>query len=283
VPELVTKEQLSSGIALNAAIYNSARVIGPGLAGFLIALVGTGGAFILNGFSFIAVVIALLMMRVPLYVSKRQLHPLAAIKEGVSYSFSHPMVASLLIFTGVTSVFGWSYGTMMPVIAQNVFHLGAAGLGYLFAINGLGSLLATIGVSVLANKLSPIAVIVGGNTFFAMTLYLFTLTNNLALASFLLFLSGFGLILQFATMNTVLQNVITNEVRGRVMSIYTLMFLGLAPIGNLQIGWLSEKFGPEFAIQVGTAIVLGFGLIIFFRRKKIAAAYARYKENRHLL
>lgn len=270
VPEMVSKKELPSAISLNAGVFNAARVIGPGLAGFLIAAVGTGGAFILNGISYVAVILALILMQVQNKVIKSDLHPLTAIKEGLIYSFTHPVIRTLLVFVGVVSVFGWSYTIILPVIAQNIFNTDATGLGYLYVSSGLGALLATFLVSALANKISPLVFIIGGNSLFALSLILFSFTTNFNLALILLFFSGLGLLAQYAMMNTTIQHLVSDSVRGRVMSIYVLMFLGLSPLGNFQIGYLSEKLGTEAAIRIGAIIVFLFGVLVFFNRKRIS-------------
>jgi len=268
VPEFVGKEKIASAIAINSGIYNSARVVGPAVAGILIAIIGTGGAFILNGLSYIAVILALLAMKVELYVPVVKLHPVLAIKEGLIYTFNHSTIRTLLIFVGVSSIFAWSYTTVLPVITQYTFHLGATGLGYLYVAGGLGAVTATIIVSAFSKRISPVIRIFGGNTLFAISILLFTLTHNFPLALICLFLTGFGLLLQFATMNTTIQMLAPKELRGRVISVYALMFIGLAPIGSFEVGFLSDKFGTALAIQIGALIVLAFGTLLFINRKK---------------
>lgn len=269
VPEFVGKERIASAIAINSGIYNSARVVGPAVAGILIALIGTGGAFMLNGLSYVAVIIALFAMKVELYVPKEKLHPLLAIKEGLSYTFNHSTIRTLLIFVGVSSIFAWSYTTVLPVITQYTFHLGATGLGYLYVAGGLGAVLATIIVSAFSNKIPVVIRIFGGNALFAVSILLFTLTHNFPMALLFLFLAGFGLLLQFATMNTTIQMLAAKELRGRVISVYALMFIGLAPIGSFEVGFLSDRIGTAPAIQIGALIVFIFGTLIFIYRKKI--------------
>ena len=277
--ELAGKEYLPSAIALNSSIFNGARVIGPSLAGFLIALVGTGGAFILNGVSYIAVIIALLFINVSFVVPAKQSSPVQAIKEGLGYSWTHPVIRTLLGFTVINSVFGWSYTTMLPVIAQNTFHAGAAGLGYLYAASGLGALLATVLVSAYSGRISNVVFIVGGTLLFSVSIIAFTFTVVMAWALVFLFISGTGLIASFATINSTLQSMVEDRYRGRVMSIYTLAFLGLTPFGNLQVGYLSEHFGTGVAIRVGAIIVLIGGMLLLAYRIKIRAAYQRYQST----
>jgi MFS family permease len=266
--EFVGKERMASAIAINSGIYNSARVVGPAIAGILIVLIGTGGAFMLNGVSYIAVIIALLAMKVKLYVPTVKIHPILAIKEGLSYTFTHPIIKTLLLFVGVSSIFAWSYTTVLPVITQYTFHLGATGLGYLYVAGGLGAVMATIIVSAFSRKISPVIMIFGGSTLFAVSIFLFTLTRNFPMALLFLFLSGFGLLAQFATMNATIQMLAAKEFRGRVISVYALMFIGLSPIGSFEIGFLSDKIGTELAIQIGALIVFIFGTVLFINRKK---------------
>ncbi len=267
--ELVDRKDLPSAIALNAGIFNGARVIGPGIAGFLIALIGAGGAFIVNGLSFGAIMIVLIFIHTKAVLPKEHPHPLKAIKEGISYSFSHETVRTLLVFAAVLSIFGWSFMTIMPVIAKNTFHMDATGLGYLYAASGIGALIAAVIVSAFGNRMSPVLSIIGGNVLFAVTIFIFTLTRDLPVALFFLLLSGIGLFLEFSMMNTVIQHLIEDEYRGRVMSIYTIMFLGLSPLGNLEIGFFSEHFGTDFAIRLGASVIFLFGFLVFLSRKKI--------------
>lgn len=270
VPEFVKKEELTSAIALNSGIFNAARVIGPGIAGFLIAIIGIGGAFILNGISYFAVIFALFLMKVDLFIPKKHLHILSAIREGISYSFNHKIIGTLLFFVSVSSVFGWSFTTILPFIASNTFHMGADGLGYLYSAIGVGAITAVVLVSALSHKIPKLFFILGGNFIFCVSLILFSLTSNLLVALVLLFFVGFGLLGQFSTINSTIQHLVTPEIRGRVMSIYTLMFIGFFPFGNFEIGFLSDKFGTGVAIQIGAIIVFICGFLIWFKRKDIS-------------
>jgi MFS family permease len=279
VPELVSKDQLASAIALNSGVFNTARVLGPGVAGLLIALMGTGGAFILNGISYIAVIVALMMMHMEDRRSEKRTHALTAIKEGFAYSFAHPIIRTLILFTAVSSVFGWSYTTMLPLIAKNEFGLEAAGLGSLYAATGLGSLLATFLIAAFSKKIPPVVFIAGGSMLFAVSIMLFSLTHSIHFALVLLFLSGLGLLSQFVMMNTRIQSLVKSEYRGRVMSIYVFMFLGLTPLGSFEVGWLSEKMGTGFALSTGAIIVFIFAFFVFLRRNKITAAFDEYEKK----
>jgi len=276
VVEMVGKEDLASAIALNSTTFNASRVIGPGVAGILIKLIGTGGTFILNGLSFIAVIIALSLIKVNKELPKVHPHPIAAIKEGLHYSFTHPVIKMLLIFSAVTSIFGWSYTTILPVIVQNIYHKDAAALGYLYSATGLGALLSAFIVSAYSKKINPLVFILLGNTVFAASLMLFSITKIFLLALPILFISGAGLIMQFSMINTTIQHMVSDNIRGRVLGIYTLMFLGMAPFGSFQIGIVADRFGSPFAIQLGALIVFAYGIYVYLNRERVRLSYKNY-------
>jgi len=278
VSTVVRKDQLASAIALNSGMFNAARAVGPAIAGFLIASVGSGAAFILNGISYMAVLIALTFIRHKDIIKINHDHPLRAIKVGITYTFSHPLIRVLIIFTGVLSIFGWSYSTLMPYIAKSIFYVGAHGLGYLYAATGLGSLLATYLVGAYSKRISPLTFILGGNITLGVALILFSITQNFYLALPLLFFIGLGLLSQAATINTLIQTMVKNEFRGRVMSLYVLMFLGLAPLGNFEVGFLSEYAGIPVTLILNATVVLSFGFTVYKFRNKIIGSYNRYRR-----
>lgn len=263
VVEMVGKKYLTSAIALNSGIFNAARVIGPTVSGFLIATVGIGMAFLLNGISYIATIVALYFIRAETVIPKIHPHPLRAIQDGVSYAARHSLIRTLLILTSIMAIFGWSYTTIMPVIAQNVFGQGAKGLGYLYAFSGIGALLGSFIVSAFSKKLNSFTVIFGGNLLFIFSVIAFTFTKSLLIAFPFLSLSGLGLILQMATTNSAIQHLVEDKFRGRVMSLYVLMFVGLFPLGSLQVGFLSEHFGTLFALRFDAVVILISSIIVF--------------------
>jgi MFS family permease len=280
VPEIVSSSQLPSAIAINSGVFNGARVIGPGIAGLIIGLVGVGGAFIFNGLTYIAVIIALLNMKIEKKdIAKAKTKTFQAIKEGITYTAKHPVISVLILMAGVLSIFGWSYTTVLPLIAKNKFHIGATGLGYLYSASGLGSLLAALIAGAFSSRVSPLWFIFGGNLLFVISIFGFTLTDNLTLSLVLLFFAGIGLLSMAALMNTTIQRQVSDDFRGRIMSIYVLMFLGMTPLGNLQIGFIAEKISIDFAIRLGAVIVFLFGLVVFFYRNKIRQSYEKYKKE----
>ncbi len=271
VVEMVGRRSLPSAIAMGAGTYNAARAIGPGFAGFLIAVIGVGATFILNGISFIGVIIALFKIKAKSIRANVHPNPVVAIKSGVSYAFSHPKIRLILVFCSITSVFGWSYTTIMPVVAKNVFGFGPAGLGLLYSSSGLGALVGSIAISIFSTKVNPKFFIFGGNFLAMSTLILFTFTSNIYLALIILFFSGFGLLCQFATMNSSIQHMVDDGFRGRVLSMYTLAFLGMSPIGSFQIGYVAQRLGVEFAIRYGAVVSLVFGLFFAYNFRKISS------------
>jgi MFS family permease len=279
VSQIVTRDQLASAIALNSAVFNAARAIGPAVSGLIIAYIGTGVAFIFNAFSYSILFLALNFIPFSQAKVKVKANVFRAIGDGIRYTFTHPLIRVLIIFTGVLSVFGWSYSTLMPLIAKARFGLEAQGLGYFYAATGLGSLLATYLVGAHSKRISPVAFIAFGNAVFACGLTGFALTTDRYLAMPFLFLIGLGLLCQAATMNTLIQSVVRNEYRGRVMSLYVLMFLGFAPFGNFEIGFLSENLSIPHALVINAGVVLSFGLIVFQFRTRIRDAYRAYNQS----
>lgn len=267
--ELVGKEHLSSALALNSGTFNAARVIGPAFAGILIATVGIGGSFIINGISFMAVLIALFFIKIKERPYMVHPHPIKAIKEGIKYALSHSTIKMLLIFAGITSIFGWSYSIILPVIVKDIFHLGAAELGYFSAASGLGALVGAIIVSSNSKKIKPMRFMIAGSLMFSLALILFSYTSIVWIAMLLLFFSGLGILMQYTMINSTIQHMVDDSVRGRVMSIYVMMFAGMQPFAGFQVGYIAEHLGPEMAIRIGAFVVLAFALFLYAYRKKL--------------
>lgn len=268
--EMVEKDSLSSALALNAGMFNTARIIGPMIAGYVIVSIGIGLAFVANALSFVAVLIALLFIKEKRFVPETHPHPITAIKQGVSYSISHPIIKNLLVFAGLLAVFGWSYIVIMPVIVREIFKGDASLLGFFNAFAGIGSLTAAILVSALSHKVNPWKIILSGGGILGLSLILMGLTRSTIVGAMAMFGIGFGLLLQFATINATIQHNVDNSFRGRVMSIYAFMFQGMTPFGSMEIGFLAEKFGSSIAMQVSGITVLLLCLY-FFKRVKVTS------------
>jgi MFS family permease len=277
--EIVEREDLASAIAMNSAIYNVSRVIGPAIAGFLISAAGSGVAFLVNGVSFFAVILSLLSMK-DLSEKIREInpvHPLQSIREGLKYSWDHPLIRTVVLFIAVIAIFAWSYVTMLPVIAKQTFGMDASGLGYLYGVSGLGSVIGTVVVSIYSKKIDPLFFIAGGNILFALALIGFTFTTILPVALFFLFIAGFGLVAAVSTMSATIQSTVDDRFRGRVMSLYMMVFMGFMPIGNVEIGYLSEHFGTGLAIRTGCIVTVLASLVLIYSSRRVHTAYNRYK------
>lgn len=283
VPDLVKRRILPSAIALNSGMFNAARVIGPSIAGILIAFVGLGGAFLFNAITYLVSVIMLAFVKVKVIPPKLpHISILPAIKEGVRYALLHPAIRALMILAALSSFFGQSYMAILPVVAKNTFNLDAAGLGYLYAAGAMGAVVASVLISLYTEKIRSAWFIVGGNTLFALGLILFSFTSSLLPALIFLFIAGLGFLMQVATMNTIVQNTVYDEIRGRIMSIYLLMFLGMLPLGNLQIGYLAEHLGVGIAIRIDAVILLLVGIIAFVYRNKIREEIRKYSLEKRM-
>lgn len=262
--EIVGRELLPSAIALNMGMFNSSRVLGPALAGLLIAKFGIGPAYIINGVSFIAAIFSLLVMKVQSDLPAEHPHPLQAIKEGLVYTKNHQLIRTIIIFMVFFSIFGFSYGTILPVIAKNIFQQNAAGLGIMYTASGIGALLGTFIVFPLSKKLDELKLIAGGTLTFLVALVLFSITTNFTWGLILLAIQGIALSFPWAMLMSAVQKHVENHVRGRVSSISTLAMLGMQPIGSFQIGFFAEKFGPPFALQLGSFIVFLATIFLIF-------------------
>lgn len=279
VAELVGKNRLASAVALNSAAFNATRIIGPSIAGFLIALTGVGVAFLLNALSYIAVIIALIAIVPHPHKTPPPQEIWRSIREGVHYAFTHPVIGTLLIFVAMVSVFGWSFSPMLPVIAREVFHVGATGLGQLYAASGLGAVTATLLISMFSNRMRPSVFIVGGNLVFSVAMILFTMTSRFEWGLVWLFFSGLGLLSQMAMANTTIQSLVADRMRGRVMSLFILMFLGFSPVGSVEIGIMTEHLGPGLALRLNAVVLLGVGLVLAANLRKIRAAHKVYDDQ----
>jgi len=280
--EMVDRDQLHSAVALNAAIFNASRVIGPAIAGLMIAWIGTGGAFMVNGKSYVAVIVALLGIHTAAPRKNANAHqpPLQSIRDGIVYTWKHPLIRTIVLFVSVVSIFGWSFMSMLPVVAKQTFGMGSDGMGYLFSAFGLGSLSGTFLVSMSSGKIRTSVMVIGGILTFSLALTAFTFAGHAWLALGFLFIAGIGMLSAFATMTATVQRLVEDRYRGRVMSIYLMVLMGFMPIGNLQVGFLSEQFGTAIAIRIGAIIVLLATVFLFSYRKEIQSAWHEYREDR---
>ncbi len=260
IVEMVGKKDLASAISLNVGEFNAARFIGPTIAGFVIATLGVGWAFILNGISFIAGIWAIYKIR-PIYRQRAQVetHPLKLLKEGLNFIIGSRRILYLTILATLTAIFIWPYQTLMPPVAENVFAVGAKGLGSLLSAAGAGSLAGAIFTSAKSKEANRSLFILWGLVISGVSLLLFSINRDFALAHFLLFLVGFGTITLASTLNTQVQLATPDALRGRILAVYLTMFVGMMPAGNALAGIIAGKTSSLFAIGLGAAVVLLFG------------------------
>jgi MFS family permease len=256
--DMVGKEDLMNAIALNSSMFNGARVIGPAVAGILVARIGEGWCFAANAISYIAVIIGLLMMKVQCVPRAGSSSPLADIIEGFRWVNATKVIRALLLLLGLISLVGMPYTVLMPVFADKILHGGARGLGILMGATGVGAL---FGALTLASKTGVkglgrwVALSCGG---FGISLVLFSLSRHFWLSALLLFPAGYSMMLQMACSNTLIQTMVPDHLRGRVMALYSMMFMGMAPFGALLGGAIADRLGAPVTVAVGgVACVLG--------------------------
>lgn len=258
---LEDRRDLSNAISLNSSVFNGARLIGPALAGFAIALWGEGWCFLLNGLSFIAVIIALLSMRIK--PSPPVIHPRgywASLREGVVYVWQTPVLRHILGLVGLVSIVGLPYSVLVPVYVKTVLHLGPQALGYLMGSVGAGALLGALYLASRPDAFGLERMIYRAPILFGLSLMVFSQSRNLWFSIGLSFLLGLGMMLQLASSNILLQTMAEEGKRGRVMSMYAMAFLGMTPLGGLIIGTVATRIGLTPTLLIGGALCIAGGL-----------------------
>jgi len=266
VVDMVGKDDLMNAIALNSSLFNGARVFGPALAGVLIGVIGITGCFFLNGVSYIAVVAAYVAMRLPAMSHRVERKPMwNETVEAFRYVRGHRILRAVIGLVTVVSLFGWPYSVLLPVFARDVLHVGASGYGYLMAANGLGALVGALTLASLGDSQHRRKFFYGGLFGFCIMLSLFALSRIYWLSAAALAGSGFFMIIFFATANTAVQTRVPDQLRGRVMGIYALAFLGLTPFGSLIAGAVAKATSASFAVTLGAVICMMAGLVVMRR------------------
>jgi len=271
ISQMVGREDLVNAIALNSSMVTGARILGPTLAGVTVAALGEGWCFFANGVSFLAVLAGLLAMRdlPPARTTPHQASPLAHIAEGFRYVGRTSPMRALLLMLGVVSLMGVPYSTLMPAIADRVLGRGADGVGILLSGAGVGALLGALtlasrkGVAGLERWAAGCAVL------FGVSLVAFSLSHAFWLSFALLVPTGYGFMVQMASTNTLLQSMSPEAMRGRVMSVYAMMFMGTAPMGALLAGTLAAHIGPTHTVGFGGACTLVAALAFLTRMPKL--------------
>ena len=263
--EMTSREDLLNAISLNSSIVNGARVVGPSVAGLMIGAVGVAMCFFLNGLSFIAVIAGLLMMRLSPFELK--IHVASAGEHawnGIVYSMKHPRVRTILVLFLAVGVFGWSYAVLMPAFARDVLGRGANGYGVLMSASGLGAFVGALMVATYGHLFTPRRLALGGVWLFSGALLAVSFTKEFVPAFVLVFVGGFGMLLFFATSNTVLQTIVPDEMRGRVMGVWSFVFGAMIPLGSLEAGTVAHFLGTSFALAFGAIICAVSALVTLF-------------------
>lgn len=267
VPELVERrEDLANAIAFNSTMFNGARLIGPAIGGLLIARVGTAYCFLIDGLSYIAVIASLLAMKIrPIKMSLPNISPLKSIQEGFEYAFNFAPIRALLLLSALVSFFGMQYTVLVPIFAEKILKGGAENLGFLMAASGVGALIGGIYLATRQTVVGLGKIIAIAPAILGVGLIGFALSRFLPLSMLTMLFVGFGTIMQIASGNTILQTIVDEDKRGRVMSIYTMAFLGTTPFGNLLGGALANHIGAPNTLVID-GIVCMFGAVFFFKQ-----------------
>ncbi|MDA8084436.1 MAG: MFS transporter [Nitrospiraceae bacterium] len=260
------REDLGNAIALNSSLVNGARLIGPSLAGIMIAVIGEGACFLLNGISYLAVLGALLAMRMhPGERISRRSRIWGEIREGFAYAFGFSPIRSLLSLLALMSLAAISYQVLMPVFAGEVLHGGPNTLGFLMGFSGVGALSGSVYLASRRNVRGLGRVIVAASLVFGFGMIAFSFSGHLWLSMLLMIFIGFGIMVQMAACNTILQSIVDDDKRGRVMSLFTMAFMGTTPFGSLFAGWLASRIGaPHTVLAAGICALAGS---LFFARR----------------
>ncbi|MDD5661930.1 MAG: MFS transporter [Candidatus Omnitrophica bacterium] len=274
------REDLGNAIALNSSMVNAARLIGPSLAGILIASVGEGVCFLLNSASYIPVIVSLLAMKVnKKKVSPQHRHILLELKEGYNYAFNFLPIKIILLLLALVSLMGVPYQLLMPVFARDIFHGGPLTLGFLVAMSGIGALAGAIYLAARRSVLGLNRIIAWTAGLFGLGIIAFSFSRVLWVSMLILLISGFGMMVQMASSNTILQTIVEEDKRGRVMSFYTMSFMGMVPFGSLLAGSLASSIGaPNTLLLGGICCITGAGIFAVklpLIREKVRPIYAK--------
>jgi len=267
VVDIVEKrEDLGNAIALNSSMFNGARLVGPAMAGIIIASFGEGICFLLNGLSFLAVIFVLLMIKVDLKkIQPKKEHFLKGLKDGFSYAFGFAPIKYILFLVSLVSLTGMSYAILMPIFAKEILKGGPMTLGFLMGASGIGALCGTIYLAAWRHPRGLEKIVSKATFLFGAGLIAFSFSRHLWLCLLLMLFVGFGMIIQMASGNTILQALTDDDKRGRVMSIFAMAFLGMSPFGSLLAGFLASRIGAANVLFL-SGLSLMLGAFLFSRK-----------------
>jgi MFS family permease len=260
--ELVGRADLMNAIALNSSMFNGARIAGPAIAGVLVAAVGEGWCFLLNALSYLAVLACLLLMRPRPHAGPTGGSALGRMVEGFRFVAGTSPILALLLLLGLVSLAGMPYAVLMPIFAEQILHGGALGMGLLLGASGLGALLGALVLVVRREVRGLGRWVAWGTAGFGVSLMAFSLSRSFWLSAVLLVPVGFALIVQASASNTLIQAMVPDHLRGRVMAAYSMMFMGMAPIGALLAGVLAQHIGAPATVAAGGVLCV-VGALVF--------------------
>lgn len=262
-------QDLSNAISLNSTIFNLARLIGPAIGGMLIANVGEGLCFIINALSYIAVIYAFFAMKIKSIATHKisENNMIKELSEGIKYAFNNKPIRITLIYLAISSLFGMFYPLLMPIYVKEILHGGAQTLGFLMSASGIGALLGALYLAGRKNVKGLEKWICLASIFFGVGLLGLNFTNKTIIALLLLFITGYGMVIIIAACNTLTQHFVDNDKRGRIMSLYSMAFMGTAPLGSLCSGAIAEKIGVPHTFLISGVTML-FAAYLFYRNIK---------------
>jgi MFS family permease len=273
--EMVGREDIGNAVALNSAMFNIARIVGPAVAGLAIGALGVDIAFLVNAISYIAVIIGLFLMReADLHSPARPPRPetvravFANLAEGLRYVRQTQMVLLIVVTVGLTSLFGMNFSVLIPPLAREILHVDASGYGFLMAMNGVGSVLAALTIA-FSGRTGPRVIAAGALLLGAFEVVL-ALSRSYPLSLVAMFFMGVGVISLAATANTVIQLTVPDRLRGRVLSVYTTVFVGSTPIGGLLMGFIASRYGIDISVGIGGAISVACGVLAFVWLRRVS-------------
>ncbi len=266
ISEIVPKKDLLNAIALNSAQFHMARLLGPSLAGWIIALLGIAACFYLNGASFLAVILALMFVNHNFQKKNEESSSWNEFKEGLVYAWKNRLVLYLLLGVGIMSVFGLSFlSVLMPVFAGQILKGTSTTYGTLMGFNGAGALIGSLAVAYIAYSIKKSDLVRYGILFYSLSLIGFAFSKNYYLSALFLVVAGFAFLVVNSTLNTAIQSIVPSQIRGRIMSFFVWMFMGLTPIGSIIAGSLAHYLGAPLTIVLGSLVplLLAIYLILF--------------------
>ena len=263
VVEMIDRsEDLSNAIALNSSMVNAARLLGPSVAGVLIAMMGEGACFLINAISYLTVIVSLLMMKLtPRHIKAKDAHPWHQMKDAFAYAFGFAPVRYVILLLALVSMAGMPYVVLMPIFARDILHGGPRTLGFLIGCSGIGAMTAALYMASRKSVLGLGRLIVLATIIFGTALIIFSLSKVLWLSMTVMLLAGYGMMINLASCNTILQTMVDDDKRGRVMSIFAMAFMGMAPFGSLIAGALAHKIGAGSTMLIGGIGCITGGLL----------------------